>query len=162
MWVINEWHSRFGLHLRNTECEEPTTFTTRVTKTVICWSCGGGDIPLFFKVISYATTLSNGLSKRWSVFPGGSVVIYLPAIQEMQETQVQSLGWEAVLEEDMITNSSILAGKIPWSLMGYGPWGHKELDTTEVTEHEPIQKGGQGLATLAYPANCVKKQEVQR
>ena len=21
------------------------------------------------------------------------------------------------------------------SLMGYSPWGHKELDTTEVTEH---------------------------
>ena len=35
----------------------------------------------------------------------------LPA---MQETQVQSLGDEDHLEEDMATHSSILAGKIPW------------------------------------------------
>ena len=62
----------------------------------------------------------------------------------------------------MITHSSILAGKIPWSLMGYGLWGHKKLDTTEATEREPAQKGGQGLVLLAYPAKCVKKQEVQR
>ena len=33
----------------------------------------------------------------------------------MQETWVQSLGWEDPLEEDMATHSSILAGKIPWT-----------------------------------------------
>ena len=31
----------------------------------------------------------------------------------MQETQVQSLGWEVPLEKDMATHSSILAWKIP-------------------------------------------------
>ena len=32
----------------------------------------------------------------------------------------------------MATHSSILAWKIPWrSLVGYSPWVHKELDTTE-------------------------------
>ena len=36
------------------------------------------------------------------------------AIQEAQETQVQSLGWEATLEEDMATHSSIIAWRIPW------------------------------------------------
>ena len=35
----------------------------------------------------------------------------LPA---MQETQVQSLGWEDPLETRMATHSSILAWKIPW------------------------------------------------
>ena len=30
-------------------------------------------------------------------------------MQEMQETQVQSLGWEDPLEEGMATHSSILA-----------------------------------------------------
>ena len=30
------------------------------------------------------------------------------------ETQVQSLGREDLLEKEMATNSSILAGKIPW------------------------------------------------
>ena len=31
----------------------------------------------------------------------------------------------------MATHSSILAGKISWSLVGYNPWGHKGSDTTE-------------------------------
>ena len=32
----------------------------------------------------------------------------------MQETQVQSLGWEDILEKEMATQSSILAWRIPW------------------------------------------------
>ena len=32
----------------------------------------------------------------------------------MQETQVQSLGWEDPLEKEMAAHSSILAWKIPW------------------------------------------------
>ena len=32
----------------------------------------------------------------------------------MQETQVQSLGWEDLLEKEMATHSSILAWRIPW------------------------------------------------
>ena len=53
----------------------------------------------------------------------------LPA---MQETWVQSLGQEDPLEEEMPTHSSILAGKSHGqrNLMGYSPWGGKELDTT--------------------------------
>ena len=33
----------------------------------------------------------------------------------MQETQVQSLGWEDPLEEEMATHSSILVCEIPWT-----------------------------------------------
>ena len=33
----------------------------------------------------------------------------------MRETQVQSLGWEDPLEEEMTTHSSILAWEIPWT-----------------------------------------------
>ena len=33
----------------------------------------------------------------------------------MLETQVQSLGWEDLLEKEMATHSSILAWKIPWT-----------------------------------------------
>ena len=36
----------------------------------------------------------------------------LPA---MQETQVQSLGWEGPLEKGMATHSSILVCRIPWT-----------------------------------------------
>ena len=34
-------------------------------------------------------------------------------MQEMQETQVQSLDWEDPLEEEMATHSIILAWEIP-------------------------------------------------
>ena len=48
-------------------------------------------------------------------FPSGSVVKNPPAMQEMQETSVQSLGQEDPLEEGMATHSSILAWEIPWT-----------------------------------------------
>ena len=51
----------------------------------------------------------------------------------MQETWVQSLGWEDSLEEVIATHSSILAWRIygQRSLAGYSPWGYRESDTTE-------------------------------
>ena len=57
----------------------------------------------------------------------------------MQETWVRSLGQKDPQEKEMATHSSTLAWKFPWiwkvhgwrSLVGYSPWGHKELDTTE-------------------------------
>ena len=51
----------------------------------------------------------------------------------MQETQVQSLVWEDLLEEEMATHSSILAWKIhgQQSLVGYSRWNCKESDMTE-------------------------------
>ena len=62
-------------------------------------------------------------------------VNHLPAVWE---TWVQSLGWEDPLEKKMATHSSPLAWKISWTeepgrlhLVGYSPWGRKEVDTTE-------------------------------
>ena len=54
-------------------------------------------------------------------------------MQEMQEMQVQSLGQEDPLEEEMATHSSILAGESHGQrdLVGYCPRGSKEVDTTE-------------------------------
>ena len=48
-------------------------------------------------------------------FPGGTVVKNSPSTQEMQETQVQSLGQIDPLEKEIATHSSILAWKIPWT-----------------------------------------------
>ena len=45
------------------------------------------------------------------VFPGGSAVKNPPAMQEMQETRVRSLGWEDPLEKEMATTSVFLPGK---------------------------------------------------
>ena len=54
----------------------------------------------------------------------------MPAVQE---TWVQSLGQEDPLEMGMVTHSSILPGEFHGqrSLVGYSPWGRKELDTAE-------------------------------
>jgi len=42
-------------------------------------------------------------------FPGVTVVKTLPANAGEQETQVQSLSWEDLLEKEMATHSNILA-----------------------------------------------------
>ena len=65
-------------------------------------------------------------------FLGGSAVKNPPAIQELQETKVPSLGWKDPLGEGMATHSSILAWRSDGqrSLAGYS---HTELDTNEVT-----------------------------
>ena len=53
---------------------------------------------------------------KYMGFPRGSAVKNLPAMQEaQQELQVQSLGREDPLEEEMATHSSTLAGKSPWT-----------------------------------------------
>ena len=51
----------------------------------------------------------------------------------MQETHIWSLGWEDPLEEYMATHSTILAWKScgQRNLVGYSPWGCKELYNTE-------------------------------
>ena len=45
-------------------------------------------------------------------FPDGSDSKNPPA---MQETGVRSLGWKDPLEEEMATQSSVLAWRIPWT-----------------------------------------------
>ena len=55
-------------------------------------------------------------------------------MQEKQEIQILSLGWEDALEKEMATHSSILAWKILWTEepgVANSPWGHKESDMTE-------------------------------
>ena len=55
-------------------------------------------------------------------------------LSSVQETWVQSLGWEGSLKKRMATHSSAVAWRIPHgqrSLAGYSPWGCKELDTAE-------------------------------
>ena len=64
----------------------------------------------------------------------------------VQETWVQSLGWDDPLKKGMATHSSILAWEIPWTEDpggGYSPWGCKESDTTE------------GPNTLTFIYTCI-------
>ena len=60
------------------------------------------------------TAVASLVVNTGSGFPGGSVVKNPPAMQETQEMQVQSLGWEDPLEKEM-AHSSILAWEIPWT-----------------------------------------------
>ena len=62
--------------------------------------------------------------------PVVQLVKNLPA---MQETWVQSLGWEDPLEKGMLPTLAFWLGEFHGqrSLEGYSPWGHKELDMTK-------------------------------
>ena len=55
------------------------------------------------------------------------------SLHAMWETRVQSLDQEYPLDKEMETPSVFLTGKFHGqrSLVGYGPWGCKEFDTTE-------------------------------
>ena len=64
----------------------------------------------------FKTTMINTLG-----FPGGSAVKNASAMQQIQETPVQSLGLENPLEKEMATHSSILAWRIPWTEKPGGP-----------------------------------------
>ena len=68
-----------------------------------------------------------------------------PAMQEMQEMQFLSLGWDDPLEEDMATHSSILAWRIPWTEEpgGVQSIGSQRSDTAEGTEHPCVECGPQ-------------------
>ena len=59
-------------------------------------------------LILYLSVLSEG-------FSSGLEIGNPPAGQEMQGTQVGTLGWKDPLEEEMVTNSYNLACKIPWT-----------------------------------------------
>ena len=62
------------------------------------------------------------------VFPGGSAVKNLPAIQKW----VQSLGLEDPLEEGMATHSSILAWRVPWT---EEPGGLQSIGSQRIGRH---------------------------
>ena len=48
-------------------------------------------------------------------FESSLVAQMVKRLPAMQETQVRSLGWEDLLEKEMATHSSTLAGKILWT-----------------------------------------------
>ena len=64
----------------------------------------------------------------------------------MQETRVQSLGWEDPLEKEMATHSSILAWRIPWTeepggLQSMGSQSRTRLsDFTSLMYHKTLCK----------------------
>ena len=72
-------------------------------------------------------------------FPGDSVAKNPPG---KQKTWVWSLGWEDPWKRKWQSTPVFLPGKSHGqrSLVGYSPWGHKESDTTEATQHTNTQQ----------------------
>ena len=70
------------------------------------------------------------------------MVKHLPAIWE---TQIQSLGWEDLLEKEMATHSSIPAWRIPGTeeLGRLQSMVSKESDTTERLHFNVVSTGGE-------------------
>ena len=79
----------------------------------------------------FPSFLPGGSAGKESGFAVCSLHLRLPT---MRETWVQSLGQEDPLEKELVTRSSILSWRIPWTEAPGGlpgPWGRKELDMTE-------------------------------
>ena len=57
----------------------------------------------------------------------------LKRLPGMQDSRVQSLGWEDPQAKKMATTPVLLPGESHGgrSLVGYSPWGHKDSDGTE-------------------------------
>ena len=81
-------------------------------------------------------------------------------MQETQEIQVQSLGQEDLLEEEMAIHSTILAWKIPQTeepggLQSRGSQGvGHDLVTEHMSTHQGLEKTGVGF--LAHGTRCFK------
>ena len=77
--------------------------------------------------------LAMALSYTSFIMLGSLVAQTVKPLPTMWETSVRSLGQEDPLEKEMQPTPVLLPGKSHgWrSLVGYSPWGRKELDTTE-------------------------------
>ena len=72
----------------------------------------------------------------------------------MQVTWGWSLGWEVPIEKKIETHSSVLPGEFhrQRSLVGYSPWGPKELDMTEKLTLNTTSKDFRGTVEKNPPA----------
>ena len=77
--------------------------TTGKTIALTIWTSVSKVMTLLFNTFYRFATGTSLVAQR---------IKHLPA---MQDTQVQSLGWEDPLEKEMATYSSILAWRIPWT-----------------------------------------------
>ena len=58
----------------------------------------------------------------------------------MQETWVRTLGWENLLEKGQATHSSILAGRIPWTVQAMGSQSRTQLSDFHSLTHQSFHK----------------------
>ena len=86
-----------------------------------CLQSWGKEHDVIFWVSCLTSCFIQGSLLYWlllchyGVFPGGSAVKNPPAMQELQETWVWSLGREDPLEKGIATCSTTLAWRMPWT-----------------------------------------------
>ena len=79
------------------------------------------QVTLYFKLIRNLNSICNlnSLLLCYIAYSQASLVAQvvknLPAIQELQETQIRSLGQEDPLKEEIVTHVSTFAWRIPWT-----------------------------------------------
>ena len=71
----------------------------------------------------------------------------------MQETQVQSLGWEDPLEKEMVTHSRIFAWRIPWT---EEPGGLQSMGSQRVRHDRATKQQQQVISISVQPSSLVK------
>ena len=78
----------------------------------------------------------------------------------MQETQIQSLGWEDLWRRKWQPTQVFLPGKSHlWrSLVGYSSWGHKESDMTEHARRRQTKAEGNCLSCINNRKQCCHKE----
>ena len=74
----------------------------------------------------------------------------------MQETWIESLGWDDPLEKGMATHSSILAWRIPWTeeTGKLQSWDRKESDMTEPHTHTTLSVAEEAFFFSPEIARC--------
>ena len=75
---------------------------------------------MLFSDTEFVVIVTSAVKSDYSVLWGGGLLLILVAqrlkrLPPMWETRVRSLGWEDPLEKEMVTRSSILAWRIPWT-----------------------------------------------
>ena len=102
---------RQGLVVKHTPTLDPTTSTPRDLPSRYENICPQKD--LYANVHSSSIHNNPKLETSYWFYGASLVVQMVKNLPAMQETCVQSLGWEDPLEEGMATHFSILAWRVP-------------------------------------------------
>ena len=74
----------------------------------------------------------------------------------MKKTWVRFLGQEDALEKETATHSSILAWRR--TLVGYSPWGHREMAQTELLNNHPSSCSLALRPLVFFPGDQISKE----
>ena len=107
-WILNHWHTREVPILFLTGKPEPSN----IIKSAFIWLNVQWRLKIF--ILKEKCRKSILFFLNWGIV-ASLVVQTVKNLPAMQETWIQSLGWEDPLEKGMATHSSILTWTILWT-----------------------------------------------